>query len=73
MDTCKQDRRKLNGPPPPAPRALSDECVWSVDEMIGMTMQRKEIARRLGVDLRTLRAAEHRRGAYKDVSKKELK
>ena len=64
------DGRKNNNPPPP-PRALTDECVWAIDEMIAMTMQRKEIARRIGVHHRTVYAAAKRQGAYAGVPKKE--
>jgi hypothetical protein len=64
------DGRK-NNRPTPAPRRLTDECVWAIDEMIALTMQRKEIARRLEIDRRTLYAAEKRQGAYANVPLKE--
>ncbi len=62
--------RPHNNPPPP-PRALSDECVWAIDDMIAMTMQRKEIARRIGVHHRTVYAAAKRQGAYAGVPVKQ--
>lgn len=60
------DGRKNNRPPAPE-RKLTDECVWAIDEMIALTMQRKEIARRIGVHHRTVYAAAKRRGAYVGV------
>lgn len=66
------DGRKNNRPTPP-PRKLSEECVWAIDAMVAMTMQRKEIARRIGVHHRTLYAAVNRKGAYADVPRQEVK
>ncbi len=64
------DGRKANRPAPP-PRALTDECVWAIDEMIALTMQRKEIAKRIGVHHRTVYAAAKRQGAYAGVPMKQ--
>ena len=60
------DGRKHNMPTPP-PRKLTDECVWAIDAMIALTMQRQEIAKRIGVHHRTVYAASHRVGAYANV------
>lgn len=60
------DLRSNNRPPVPE-RALTDECVWAIDEMVAMTMRRKEIARRIGVHHRTVYAAVARKGAYARV------
>jgi DNA invertase Pin-like site-specific DNA recombinase len=62
------DGRKTNKPPK-RERALTDECGGAIDEMIAMTMQRKEIARRIGVHHRTVYSAAKRQGAYAGVPK----
>ena len=64
------DGRKTNKPPLKE-RKLTDECVWAIDSMIALTMQRKEIARRIGVHHRTVYAAAKRQGAYAGVPKQE--
>ena len=50
--------------PPPAPRALNDEALAAVASMRKLGVPQTKIAEHLGVDIRTLSAAIHKRGAY---------
>ena len=57
------DNRKYNRPPPHQ-RALSDEALEAMRSMRALGVPQTKIAEHLGVDIRTLAAAIHKRGAY---------
>lgn len=60
------DGRK-NNRPPPAPRAISDEGLAALESMRALKVPQTKIAEHLGVDVRTVADAWHKRRAYKEL------
>lgn len=57
-------------PTPPVPsRAVSDEGVKAVDQMIRLEVPQRAVARQLGIHWRTVSNIWHRKGAYAGVPK----
>lgn len=55
---------------PPVPlRAVTDEGVHAVDQMLLLGVTQRAVARQLGIHWRTVSNIYHRRGAYAGVPK----
>ena len=60
---------KYRPTPPVPPRAVSDEGVKAVDQMVTLGVPQRAVARQLDIHWRTVSNIHHRRGAYKGIPK----